>query len=159
MTMKNIILLIFICSALFVQGCDTPGESFHEKHVEAAEDSGKQVAVSGGQSFQVGKPYDATFEAVVTYLKKQNYTVESASKDAGQIATAMTITGGWRQTGTRVQVTLIKESETVTTVKVAVTEQHRYNALQVEPWSDPQVNDGSSAKLTADMKTDLSGAN
>ena len=153
--MKNIILLIFIGSALFVQGCDTPGESFHEKHVEATEDSGKPVALSGGQSFQVSKPYDATFEAVVTYLKKQNYMVESASKDAGQIATVMSITGGWRQTGTRAQVTLIKESDTVTTVKVAVTEQYRYNALQVEPWGDPKVNDGSSAKLVTDMKTAL----
>jgi len=153
--MRNITPLILVGVSLFIQGCDTTGEGFHERHVQAAEDSGNAVSVSGGQSFQVSKPYDDVFEAVVTYLKKKDYTVESANKDAGQITTAMTVTGGWRQTGARVEVSLIKESDAVTTVKVAVTEQHRYNALQVEPWDDPKVNDDSSAALATDMKSAL----
>ncbi|HEY5044079.1 MAG TPA: hypothetical protein VIK53_19075 [Verrucomicrobiae bacterium] len=153
--MKNITPIFLVGVGLLIQGCDTTGEGFHERHVQAAEDSGKAVAVSGGQSFQVSKSYDDVFQAAVTYLKKKDYTVESANKDAGQITTAMTITGGWRQTGARVEVSLIKESDAVTTVKVAVTEQHRYNALQVEPWDDPKVNGDSSAALATDMKTAL----
>jgi hypothetical protein len=153
--MKKITPLILVGFGLLIQGCDTTGEGFHERHMQAAEDSAKAVAVNGGQSFDTNKPYDAAFEAVVTYLKKKDYTVESASKDAGQITTAMTITGGWRQTGTRVEVSLIKENDMITTVKVAATEQHRYNALQVEPWSDPKVNADASATLAADMKTEL----
>ena len=153
--MKKIIPLTLVGFGLLMQGCDTIGESRHERHSQLAEDSGKAVAVSGGQSFQVSKPYDAAFEAAVTYLKKRDYTVESASKDAGQITTTMSVTGGWRQTGTRVQVTLIKESDTLTTVKVAVTEQHRYNALQVEPWGGPKINSDSSSTLATDMKAAL----
>jgi hypothetical protein len=150
--MKRIISCILASTALFLQGCDSPGGGFHERHVQEQEDSAKPVAVSGGQTFDTAKPYDAAFEAVVTYLQKQNYTVESANKDAGQITTTMSVTGGWRQTGTRVQVTLIKESDTSTTVKVAVTEQHRYNALQVEPWGDPTVNEQSSTSIADAMK-------
>jgi len=151
--MKKITPILFISVGLFFSGCDTPeGGSRHERHMQVAEDSAKAVAVSGGQSFLVAKPADAVFEEVVTYLKKKDYTVESASKDAGQITTALVVTGGWRQTGTRVQVSLIIESDTSTTVKVAATEQHRYNALQVEPWSDPKVNGDNSAVLAADMK-------
>jgi hypothetical protein len=155
LSQAQFIHLRWTSTSWFLQGCDTTGEGFHERHVQAAEDSAKPVAVSGGQSFDVNKPFDAVFEASVTYLKKKNYTVESASKDAGQITTAMTVTGGWRQMGTRVEVSLIKQSDAVTTVKVAVTEQHRYNALQVEPWDDPKVNGDVSAALAADMKTGL----
>jgi len=153
--MKHITSIIFVGVGLLIQGCGTSGEGRHERHARIAEESAKPVQVSGGQNFLASKSYDATFESVVTFLKKKDYTVESASKDAGQIATAMSITGGWRQTGTRVQVTLIKESDITTTVKVAATEQHRYKALQTEPWDDPKVNAASSAALAAEMKTGL----
>ena len=67
----------------------------------------------------------------------------------------MTITGGYSQTGTRVQVTLIKDTDTATTVKVAVTEQKWKKLLQTEPWSDPKVNDKESAKTADQIKAAL----
>jgi len=154
-TMEYITLIILVSVGFLIQGCVTTGEGRHERHARIAEESGQPVQVSGGQSFQTAMAYDATLESIVTFLKKKDYSVESANKETGQITTVMSITGGWRQTGTRVQVTLIKESDTATTVKVAVTEQQRYKALQVEPWDDPKVNADSSAALAAEMKTGL----
>ncbi len=111
-----------------------------ERKAEAVAESGKPVAVKGGISFPVNQAYDATFEAVVKTLQKADEAVAVADRETGMIATEITITGGWRQTGTRTVVTLIKDSEKVTIVKVAVTTQKRYKALQTEPWDDPVLS-------------------
>jgi len=51
-----------------------------------------------------------------------------------------------------VYVTLIKDNETSTTLKVAVSEQKRKKLLQTEPWGDPKVNSEKSSKLAEDIK-------
>ena len=68
------------------------------------------------------------------------------------------VTGGYSQTGTRVYVTLIKDTEKTTTVKVAVAEQKRKKLLQTEPWGDPKVNSEKSSKLADDIKAALNSA-
>jgi hypothetical protein len=102
--------------------------------------------------------YEKAYDTVLNFLKKQDYAFDSASKEMGQVVTAMTITGGWKQTGTRVQVTLIKDSVSVTTVKVAVTEQKRYKALQAEPWGEAKVNSKKSVQLADEVKSALNTA-
>ena len=67
----------------------------------------------------------------------------------------MEITGGYSQTGTRIQITLIKQNVTETTVRVAVTNQKRKKALKAEPWSDPKVNDQRSANKAEELKAAL----
>ena len=67
----------------------------------------------------------------------------------------MAIKGGYSQTGTRVYVVLIKETDTTTTVKVAVSEQKRKKLLQTEPWGDPKLNEKESDKIATDLKTAL----
>ena len=59
--------------------------------------------------------------------------------------------GGWKQTGTRVVLTLIKEKENATTIKAIITEQKRFKALQVEPWSDPVLEPKATAALRAEL--------
>ena len=127
----------------------------HERHMAQVEESAKPTSVAGGVSFQDAASYNKTFDDVVTFLKKQGYTIDSASKDAGTIFTSISIKGHWRQTGTRVNVSLIRESENVTSVRVAVTEQKRYKALQTEPWGSPKVNKTKSSALSDKMKSAL----
>jgi len=103
-------------------------------------------------TFQNAVAIDKTYEAVLNHLKRQGQTIESADKEVGQIITAMDITGGYSQTGTRIQITFIKDSDTQTTVRVAVTKQKRKKALQVEPWSDPKVDEQESSKVAEEIK-------
>jgi len=130
-------------------------QGLHERHMAQVEESAKPTGVAGGASFQDHASYNTTFDGVVTLLKKQGYAIDSASKDAGTVFTSMSIKGHWRQTGTRVNVSLIRDSKTVTEVQVAVTQQKRFKALQTEPWGSPKVNKAKSSALAAKMKAAL----
>lgn len=123
----------------------------HEKKEANLEQSGKPQAVSGGVKTQVAKPFAEVYEKALNYLKKADYTIDSADRDAGQIITTIVVTGGYRQTGTRIYVVFIKDSDSENTVRVAVTEQKRYKALQTEPWGDPKVNDKESQRISNDI--------
>jgi hypothetical protein len=70
----------------------------------------------------------------------------------------MQITGGYSQTGTRTIVNFIKDSDTQTTVRVAVTKQKRKKLLQTESWSDPKVDDAASQKAAAEVKAMLTNS-
>ncbi len=130
-------------------------QSRRERKAAVAEESAKVKSVAGGIKFQVQKPYDAAYDTILNFLKRADYNIDTANKEVGQLVTAMTIAGGYSQTGTRVQVTLIKDTDAATTVKVAVTEQKRKKLLQTEPWSDPKVNDKESEKMADQIKAAL----
>src|SRR5260370_38155356 len=92
------------------------------------EQSGKVVAASqpdtaGAATFTDSSGVDKVFVVILEYLKKQGYTIDSADKNIGQITTAMDIKGGFTQTGTPDQVTLIRHSHAQTTMRVAVNTQ------------------------------------
>lgn len=127
----------------------------HERDMETAAASGEVRSVSGGTTFEVAAPYDAVFDALVNNLKRSGLTLDAASRDAGQIATALEITGGWKQTGKRTVIALLKDSPTQTSVRIAVTIQKRYKGLQTEPWGDPKVDENASADTAAKIKADL----
>lgn len=124
----------------------------HERKMALIEESGKAQSAKGGIKFQVDKPYDVVYEKALNYLKKAEYSIESASKDTGQIITEMAIKGGWSQTGTRIYVIFIKDTETSTTLRVVVSEQNRKKALQTEPWDPPKVNLEESMNIADDLK-------
>src|ERR1035441_2217433 len=130
---KYICLVISAMALGLMAGYSLNGGQRHERKAAQAEESGKPKAVSGGVTFQRNAPYEKTFDDVLNFLKKQGYGIDSADKDAGTIYTELSIKGGWKQTGTRVNVTLIKDSETAASVRVALTEQKRYKAAQTEP--------------------------
>ncbi|MGO9239700.1 MAG: hypothetical protein ACLQBJ_02730 [Bryobacteraceae bacterium] len=147
--MKRVLVLASV--AILVAGCAHPlrGQGRHDRKV-AESDRPKNVA--GGVTFQVNDAYDNSYDIALNYLKRGGHTIDSADKDVGQIITAIEITGGYSQTGTRIQVTLIKDSDTQTSVRVAVTKQKRKKALQAEPWSDPKVDDAESTTVADALK-------
>jgi hypothetical protein len=125
----------------------------HAKREANIGESEKPQNVKGGATFQVGVPYSKSYEGALNYLKRQGYTIDSASSDTGQIITALDIKGGYTQTGTRVQVTCIKDNDTQTSVRVVVTEQKRKKLLQTEPWGDAKANEVESSKIADQIKT------
>jgi hypothetical protein len=153
-TMNNI-LKIVLCALLcaFLAGPAFAGRA--ERKAGAIAESEKPRSLRGGTSFDVSMNYTDAFDAVVKHLKLQEYEVATADRDAGMIATAIEVTGGWRQTGTRVVVSLIKKEEAVTVVRVTVTEQKRHKALQVEPWSEPKVEEKKTAETAQKLKEAL----
>jgi len=148
----NVLVLL---ASLLAAGCDSPGGSFHERHMDRLEESKKLGSISGGESFLASKSYDSAYDTILTFLKRKDLLIDSSDKNAGQITTGYQIAGGWHQTGTRIRIVLIKETDATTTVKVAVTEQTRYKALQVEPWDDPTVNAAKSTALAEEIKAAL----
>ena len=127
----------------------------HERREAAIAESGKAQTVTGGAEFQVPEPSEKAFDAILTYFQGAGYALEPtmSSRDLGQIVTAMVIEKGrfGKQTGTRVQVSLVKNG-TVTTVRVAVSEQSRRKLLQAEPWSDPKISFEESQRVADALK-------
>lgn len=138
-------LLVIMCTSALAQ-------NRAERKQAKIEESAKPKNVAGGVKVEAQKSYQDTYEALLNWVKRADYTIESADKETGIITTAMTISGGYSQTGTRLVLTLIKDSDTTTTVRVVVTEQKRKNLLQVEPWSDPRVNDKATQTLADQIK-------
>lgn len=134
---------------------DLLSQSRRERRNARTAESAQPKNVSGGVTFQQQATFERAYEVILNHLKRKGYTIDSADKDVGQIITAMDIKGGYSQTGTRIQITLIKDNDTETTVRVAVTNQKRKKALQVEPWSDPKVNDEESQKVADDVRAAL----
>jgi len=117
----------------------------HDRHMAQNAASGEVRAVQGGTTINVAGSFDKVFDALVPYLQKEGYSIDAADREAGLVATSMQITGGWRQTGTRIVISVIKDTPTSTALRVACTVQKRYKGIQMEPWSDPKVDDKASA--------------
>ena len=147
-----------VISISILLGSLSVGAQREERRQEVAKESEQITSVAGGSAFQTATAYEDTFQLVLNYLKRNGETIETANKDAGEIATALTVKGGWHQTGTRMQVTLIRESATTTTVRVAATEQKRFKAIQTEPWGSPKVNAAKSAEYAEKLQKALSAA-
>jgi hypothetical protein len=124
----------------------------HERRQAQIEQSAQATPVTGGVTFRSSLPYEKCFDAVGNYLKRNGCEIESGNKDTGSLVTAMEIAGKYNQAGTRIHVTLIKHSDTQTSVRVAVAVQKRKKLLQTEPRSDPKVDDTHSQKIAADME-------
>jgi hypothetical protein len=146
-----VLVIVALLTACVLAGCQSAGVA------PRPDVQPKPAAVS--DAFQIkNMPADRVFELDLSFLKRQDRVIEAAGKDMGQITTALAFSGGWKQTGTRVRVTLIKDSDTETTVKVAVMEQTRWKAIQSEPWGDPVLNPEKSARLAHDIRAFIEGS-
>jgi hypothetical protein len=130
----------------------------HERDAQKVAESGQVQSVSGGTTFEAAGSYDSVFDAIVNNLKRSGLTLDSVSRDAGQIATAMEITGGWKQTGKRTIISIIKDSVDKTSVRVAISVQTRYKGLQTEPWGDAKVDNKASAASAQKIQAELQSA-
>ena len=159
--MKNVTIRAIwafpVATALLIGTGGDLNAQLHEMRVAKIAESGAVQNVKGGTTFSVPIPYATAYDGALNYLKREGYTLDSASADTGQIVTAMDIKGGYTQTGTRVLVTCIKDSDTQTSMRVLVTEQKRKKLLQTEPWSDAKANDAASSKIADAIKSAIGG--
>jgi hypothetical protein len=88
-------------------------------------DPPKVSDVSGSVSFQTTVPYDRAYEVALDAVKRAGYTIESASKETGQIKTELAVEHGGVDIGRAVVVTVIKEADTTTTIRVEAYKQGR----------------------------------
>lgn len=123
----------------------------------AVAESAKPQAVAGGEKFTVPLSYEKAFEALTTALQKADYNLAEGNKDLGMIATVLTVQGKLKQTGTRVIVSLIRDSEASTIVKVVVTQQTRVKTpvTYAGPWGLAVANEAKSTEVAATLKTAL----
>jgi hypothetical protein len=108
------------------------------------EASAKAQTVAGGTKFQTSTPIGKCFAAVLTYLKHQGHDIELADRDAGRIATVLTVTGNHSLTGTRILVTFVEDSHSQTSLRVVVTSQHCLRRGRIEQGVTPR---GQSRKI------------
>ena len=122
---------------------------FQQRKQGEVEQSAQATSTAVGVAFQASLSYERCFDVVNNFLKRTGHEIETANKDGGSIVTAMEITGKYTQTGTRILVTLIKDSDTQTSVPVTVTARKRKKLLATEPWSNPKVDDSQTSKIAA----------
>ena len=152
--MKYLIVLVLVmCTFYFVGPQGLPAQGLHAKIEARKKESEKPKPIAGGVRFQVAKSFDATYEKVVNWVNHEDYTIDPAEtrKEIGQITTVIAQTsGGYSQSGRRLRITVIKDDETTTTLKVIVEDLKRKKLLAAEPWSDPKLNEKES-QLVADQ--------
>jgi hypothetical protein len=146
--------ILTLIAALF-WAAQSPAQSRRERREAQIAESEKPKNISGGTVFQVAIEYGKAYDAVLNHLKRQGYTIDSASKETGQIITAMSVTGKGRQTGKRIQVVIIKDNDAQSSIRVAAVEQRRAKVLQAEPWSEPKLNEEDSTKVADELKAVL----
>lgn len=95
------------------------------------------------------------FDDVLNSLKRQGYSIEIAEKDGGQIATSFTKAKKGRG---RVEVVLIRDSDTQTTVRIAAITQAKDFGFTAGPYDykppiiDPETTNDVVRKIKEDLK-------
>ena len=148
-------LLTFAVAAATLSTHPCTGQSRHQRKAQQMEESAQPKTVAGGVTFQTPLSIEKCFEAALNHLKRNGHDIELADREAGRIVTVMEVTGSHSQTGTRILATLIKDSDSQTSLRVAVTTQKRKRLLVTEPWSDPKVDSTESTKVAAQLQETL----
>ena len=148
-------LLTFAVATATLSTHPCTGQSRHEHKAQQREECAQPKTVAGGVTFQTPLSIEKCFEAALSHLKRNGHDIELADHEAGRIVTVMEVTGSHSQTGTRILATLIKDSDSQTSVRVAVATQKRKRLLITEPWSDPKVDRTESTKVAAELQDSL----
>jgi hypothetical protein len=85
----------------------------------------KEKDVMGSVSFQTAAPYNKAYEVALDAIKRAGYTIESASRESGQIKTELAVEHGGVDIGRAVVVTVMKDNDTLTTIRVTAYKQGR----------------------------------
>jgi hypothetical protein len=112
-------------------------------------------APAGSVAFQTSVAYEAAYDRILNVLKKEGYTLHSASKETGQITTELAIEHGSVDIGRAVIISLIKESSGLTTVQVTAYNQGRRIGGQ---WQEKVYTKDKAALLAEKLRAALQGS-
>jgi hypothetical protein len=111
-------------------------------------------APAGSVVFQTTAGYDAAYERILNVLKKEGYTLASASRETGQITTELAIEHGYVDIGRGVVISLINEEGGLTTVQVTAYKQGRRVGGQ---WQEKVYTKGTAELLAEKLRGALQG--
>lgn len=111
-------------------------------------------APAGSVAFQTSVGYEAAYDRILNVLKQEGYTLQSASKETGQITTELAIEHGAVDIGRAVIVSLIKESGGLLTIQVTAYKQGRRIGGQ---WQSKVYTKDKAALLAEKLHAVLSG--
>lgn len=110
-------------------------------------------APAGSVAFQTRVGYEAAYTSILNVLKQAGYTLQSASKETGQITTELVIEHGAVDIGRAVIISLITESGGLTTVQVTAYKQGRRIGGQ---WQQKVYTKDKAALLAEKLRAALS---
>lgn len=115
-----------------------------------------QPVVKGGSAgsvaFQTSAAYDLVYESILNVLKKEGYTLASASRGTGQITTELIIEHGAVDIGRAVVISLIKGTGGLTTVQLTAYKQGRRINGQ---WQERVTTPGKAELLAGKFRAAL----
>lgn len=163
-------VLTSIVLALVFAGVATTvsAQGLHARIMARKAEAEKPKAASDAVEMKVSRSYQASYEDVLTWVKKSgDYKVDFANsnKDNGIVASTIEQVDakgpfGWKKTGKRLMVELVKESDTETTLKVAVVYLSRIGG---DNWSnkpeDIKLSVEETQAVVEKMKNDFYSAN
>lgn len=125
-----------------------------EARQEPVANSPALKAPTGSVVFQTTVGYEAAYDRIVNVLKKEGYTLASASKETGQITTEMRIERGYVELGRAAVISLVKESGGLTIVQVTAYKQGRRVGGE---WQAKVYTKDKAALLAEKLRAALSG--
>ena len=155
MMRKALTVWVLAVASVLVGTYSVETQGLHAKIAARKAEAERPKGIKDAVEIKVSKSYQDTYDDVLNWIKKSNdFTADFANsnKDNGIVtSTIETIdTGalGWKKTGRRLTVELIKESDTETTLKVAVVNLQRIGA---DNWS----NKPQDIKLNVEQTQDV----
>jgi hypothetical protein len=109
---------------------------------------------AGSVAFQTSVAYEAAYDRILNVLKTEGYTLQSASKETGQITTELAIEHGSVDIGRAVVISLIKEPSGLTTVQITAYKQGRRIGGQ---WQEKVYTRDKAALLAEKLRAALQG--
>jgi hypothetical protein len=182
----NCTIFLLLLIALVATPC-FPRDQQDPENEEALEAySAKQLSKIAAQSkeFKIEKPYGETYETVLKWVKENAkladtsflipYEAEVADKETGQISTTLGVSRNWDHLRNapqrwlrRLIITLIKNDDSSTTVRVAITKRKRHyqrvihyegrgpDEIPTGSWGNPKVNKDESKEWANRIKAAL----
>lgn len=107
---------------------------------------------NGSVAFETRAGYDRVYDSILNVLKKEGYTLATASRETGQITTELAIEHAAVDIGRAVIISLIKEAGGLTTVQVTAYKQGRRIGGQ---WQEKVYTTGKAELLAAKLRAAL----
>jgi hypothetical protein len=163
MIRKALTVGVFALASALVGTVSLRAQGLHDKIAARKAEAERPKGVKDAVEIKVSKSYQETYDDVLNWIKRSDdfaADFANSNKDNGIVtSTIETIdTGalGWKKTGRRLTVELIKESDTETTLKVAVVNLQRIGA---DSWSnkpqDIKLNVAQTQAVVERMKASL----
>ena len=150
--MRRTLSFLFALTLVFVSVATMRAQGLHAKIEARKAEAERPRDVKGATELKITRSYQASFDEVLNWMKKSEMSIDfpNTDKDKGILATTIEqLKGGFSKGGERLVVTLIRASDTETTLRVAAV---NYSKLGADNWSQKDVNPDDTKKFVDDLQ-------